>query len=206
VLKDYASQAQCFYVAGFNGYFENVVTNNCAVPLDVRYGTHVAKDFTITNAERVLMVQPYPGGNGSNGYARLTASNFTGKNIKGSVDGANGLYIIACDYCHLDNFNIEMDAAAQYAWYGIRIRQYYAEYPISNVVISNTTVKNFKTAGVLMENLSASSEFKTLSLTGATSTTYGVRSTTCTAYQYFTSLTTSNCIRSSSTDGMIKIL
>jgi|GEM_PF-6801708 len=204
-LKDYAQQAQCFYVAGFNGYFEDVVTNNCAVPLDVRYGTHVAKDFTVTNAERVLMVQPYPGGNGTNGYAKLTASNFTGKGIRGSVDGANGLYIIACDRVTLDNFNIEMDPTATYAWYGIRIRQFYAEYPISNVSITNTTVKNFKTAGVLMENLTATSNFNTMTLTGASSSAYGVRSTACTAYQYFTNLITSNCIKSSSTDGMIKL-
>ncbi len=206
-LKEYTTQAQCFYIAGFNGYFEDVVTNNCAVPLDIRYGSHVAKNFKVTNAEMVLILQPYPGGNGGNGYAKLTASDFDGKGIKGgATGGATGLYIIGCERCHLDDFNIEMDPESAYAWYGIRVRKYYPQFPVNDVVVTNTTVEYFKTAGLIMEGLNASTNFKDLELVSAVSSTYGVKTTTCTAYQYLTGLVTTNCIESSSPDSMLKLL
>jgi len=206
-LKEYSQQAQCFYIAGHNGYFENVDTNNCAVPLDVRYGKHTARNFTVNNAEMVLMLQPYPGGNGSNGYADVTASNFKGRNIQGSVTGgATGVYVIGCDSCHLDDFDIEMDPTSPYAWYGIRIRKFYSQFPISDVEISNSTITGFKTAGLRMEGLNESAQFSNIELTSASSGTYGVMTATCTAYQYLTGLVTTNCTEASSSDSMLKLL
>jgi len=196
-------QDQCFYIAGHNGYFENVVTNNCSVPLDIRYGKHIARDFWITNAERVLILQPYPYGNGSAGYARLTASNFTGKKIKGSIDGAAGLYIIGCDRCHLDDFDIEMDLASSNSWYGIRIRKYYSAYPVKEVVITNTNVENSSIANILMERLDASATMKNITATGAGRTVYGVKTSSCYANQYVEDLVAFNCIKYSSPDNML---
>lgn len=136
-------QAQCFYISGYNGVIDTVNTNNCSVPLDVRKGTHIAKNFTINNAELMLMVQPNP--IGSTEFANLTASNFTGTNIKGKRNcGAAGVYIVGCEKVHLNNFLIKMNPKSKYSWYGVRVRKYYSEYPLKNIKITNTEVLNSK--------------------------------------------------------------
>jgi len=200
-LKD--GQGQCFYIAGYNGYFEDVSTNNCAVPLDIRYGAHVARDFRITNAENVLILQPYPYGNGNAGYARLTASDFSGENIRGSRDGAAGLYIIGCERCHLENFDIDMDTASDYSWYGVRIRKYYSRFPVNDVQISNSEISNASLANVSLESLDRSTAIRSITVSGAGLKTFGVQTASCTAKQYVEDLTAVNCAKYSSEDKML---
>lgn len=137
-------RAQCFYISGYNGIIDTVKTNNCSVPLDVRKGTHIARNFTINNAELMLMVQP---NQNSTEYADLTASDFIGTNIKGkSNGGGTGVYIVGCEKCHLDNFKISMDSNSQYSWYGIRVRKFQENFQLENVKITNTEIKNAKTS------------------------------------------------------------
>jgi len=181
-------QAQCFYISGYNGLIDTVKANNCSVPLDVRKGTHTAKNFIIDNAEQMLIVQPNP--TNSTEFTNLTASNFIGTNIKGkSSGGASGVYIVGCQKVHLDNFKINMDPTSEYSWYGIRIRKFYNEYPLDDVVISNVEIANTKVSSLLLQNLINSVHVENFTSINAP---YAIREDSCKINQYVKNLTLVN--------------
>ena len=181
-------QAQCFYISGYNGLIDTVHANNCSIPLDVRKGTHIAKNFTINNAELMLMIQPNP--INSTEFANLTASNFTGINIQGkSNGGAAGVYIVGCEKVHLNNFVINMDPAAEYSWYGIRIRKFYDAYPVKDVVISDIEISNPRVSSLMFQYLVDSVSVNNIKSVNAP---YAIREDYCTINQYVENLSLVN--------------
>lgn len=195
-LKD--RQAQCFYIDGYNGLIDTVYANNCSIPLDIRKGTHIARNFTVRNAEQVLMVQP--SSSDTDEFASLTALNFTGTNIIGNKVSAAGVYILACEKVHLDNFRIQMDPASEYSWYGIRIRKFFDNNILKDVIITDTEVSNAAVSGYMIQNLADSVLLKDISSANAP---YAVKTLSCTAKQYVENLKTINSKKFDPKDNMI---
>jgi len=181
-------QAQCFYISGYNGFIDTVKANNCSTPLDVRKGTHTAKNFTINNAELMLMIQPNP--INSTEFANLTASNFIGTNIMGKKNGgATGVYIVGCEKAHINNFIINMDPTAEYSWYGIRIRKSYDEYPLKDVVISDVEISNTRVSSLMLQYLVDSVLVNNIK---SINSPYAIREDSCKVNQYIETLTLIN--------------